>query len=204
VKASSIGLSTIILVVLFVTGCGLKYIPNVGSESQWRSIDGQKVAMANTNNQPAMSLPTEILIKKIKIRGTYVVVFDIQDKSKKLKHDEVEGLTDYLSSSIAEGGMFHVIPRDQIKKRLRQQKKDSHKKCYEQSCQVEIGREMAAQKSLSVTISSIGSTCIVTAAILDLKNAATDATATARGKCSSDSMLTKIEEIVAKFRKMAI
>lgn len=183
-------------------GCGgIKHIPDVRSEAQWR-----QVALADVKPAPkeeAKPPPTEVPFRKISVRGAYVAVFDIQDKSKALSKMEVDSLTDYLATKVAEDGLFHVIPREEIKKRLLSAKKSSYKSCYDQSCQIEIGREIAAQKTLSVNIAPIGSSCIVTAALYDLKKAATDATATTRGKCGTDALLAQIEEIIAKFRRMA-
>jgi hypothetical protein len=185
-----------------LTGCGgIKHIPDARTETQWRTV-----AMAATKAAPkaeAKPPPTEVPFRKISVRGAYVAVFDIQDKSKGLSKMEVESLTDYLATKVAEDGLFHVIPREEIKKRILSAKKKSYKSCYDQSCQIEIGREIAAQKTLSVNIAPIGSSCIVTAALYDLKKAATDATATTRGKCGTDALLAQIEEIIAKFRRMA-
>ncbi|MBW1809707.1 MAG: hypothetical protein JRJ87_16040 [Deltaproteobacteria bacterium] len=199
----SIYLSLICLALVTSACGGLRHIPNVASETQWRplaAISPTKAAAALATVKPP---PTEVPFRQIELRGSYVAVFDILDKSKKLSPEEIDGLTDYLASKIAEDGLFHVVPRDEIKKRLRAQKKKSFKECYDQSCQIEIGREIAAQKTLSVTISPIGSSCVVTAALFDLKKAATDATASSRGKCIPDNLVTQIENIVAKFRRMA-
>jgi hypothetical protein len=120
-----------------------------------------------------------------------------------LSRMELDSLTDYLATKVAEDGLFHVIPREEIKKRLLSAKKKSYQECYDQSCQIEIGREIAAQKTLTVNIAPIGSSCIITAALYDLKKAATDGTATTRGQCGTDALLAQIEEIIAKFRRMA-
>lgn len=195
----------VIALLLGSAGCSsdLKYInTNKRTEAAWRVLTQSDLA-ARAGGGQSKPPPTEVPVRQIEIRGTYVAVFDIQDKSGKLERSELDGLTDYLASKLAEGGLFHVVPRAEIKKRLTSQKKASHKECYDQSCQIEIGREIAAQKTLSVSISPIGSSCIITAALFDLKKAATDATATSRGKCTSDAFLAQVEEVIGKFRRMA-
>ena len=82
-----------------------------------------------------------------------VAVFDIQDKGAGLSDQTRNRITDYLTSSLAATGAYQVVPRSALKERLKQQKKDSLKQCYEESCQIDIGRELAAQKSQLVTIS---------------------------------------------------
>jgi hypothetical protein len=197
-----------VLILLFLAAClafscssGLKHInPATTSEGSWRPLGGSALAAL----QPAaLTQPVEPAIKPVDVGGSYVAVFDIADKTHRLSSTELDGLSEYLATKIAEGGLFHVVPRDEIKSRLREQQKQSYKECYEQSCQIEIGREIAAQKTLSVSISAVGSSCIVTAALFDLKKSATDATATNRGGCKSDDLLVQIEEIISKLRKMA-
>jgi len=157
----------------------------VETEGAWRPL---------TTAPPAATTPAPAH------QGAFVAVFDIEDRSRRLKPSEVDGLTEYLAGKLAEGGLFHVIPRQQIKQRLLEQKKRSYRQCYDQSCQIDIGREMAAQKVLSTVIASVGSSCLVTVALFDLKKAATEVTASARGGCSADDLLNQIEQAVNKLR----
>ena len=180
---------------------GLSHIPDVRSELDWRPLSAMSGSdVKKTNDIPATVATDTTGGRMAGMRGAFVAVFDIEDKSGRLSSPEIDGLTDYLANKIAEGGLFHVVPRDEIKKRLLQQKSKSYKKCYDQSCQIEIGREIAAQKTLTTTISRIGSSCVVTAALFDLQKAATDATASSRGKCGTDDLVSQIENIIAKFR----
>ncbi len=181
-------------------GCGgLRHIPDVSSEPNWRPL-GQATVAAAAQLEPA---PLDVPLRQLEMKGAFVAVFDIQDKSGRLSAQDIDGMTDYLASKLAEDGLFHVVPRDEIKKRILEQKKESYRACYEQSCQIEIGREMAAQKSLATTVVAIGSSCLVTAALYDLKKAATDATASSRGGCSADELIAQIEQVISKFRRMA-
>jgi len=52
-----------------------------------------------------------------------------------------------------------------------------------------VGRELAAQFSVSASISKVGSKCLITAAMYDLKKAATWRTATAKAACNADALL---------------
>lgn len=184
-----------VLLALAACACGgLSHIPDVKNETEWRKLADASTPAATSGAADATAG------EAAGVRGAFVAVFDIEDKSGRLKPGEIDGLTDYLANKVAEGGMFHVVPRDEIKKRLLRQKSKSYKSCYDQSCQIEIGREIAAQKTLTTTISRIGSSCIVTAALYDLRKAATDATASSRGKCGTDDLVSQIENIIAKFR----
>jgi hypothetical protein len=126
-----------------------------------------------------------------------VAVFDMEDRGAGLSKDTLNNLTDYLAAMLTEGG-YQVIPRDQIRDRLKQQRKESYKECFDQSCQIELGKEMAAQKSLATKVLKIGKKCRVTGDLYDLKRAASERAATAGSGCSEDELLAAVEEVAAK------
>jgi|GEM_PF-1520957 len=125
-------------------------------------------------------------------------VFRIENRGSELSTAEVDALTDYLATKLGEQGRFQIIPREEIRRRLVKQKRESYKSCFDKTCQVEVGRELAAQFSVSASISKVGSKCLITAAMYDLKKAATWRTATAKAACNADALLVAVEEIAAK------
>ncbi|MCA9670081.1 MAG: PEGA domain-containing protein [Myxococcales bacterium] len=127
-----------------------------------------------------------------------VAVFDIEDKGAGLSAEVRSRLTAYLASSLTATGRFQVVPRAQIKARLRAQKHSSYKKCFDQSCQIEIGKELAAQKSLATQVLKLGSRCAVAATLYDLRRAATERAATVRGGCSEDAIVSSLEAVVKR------
>ncbi|TET51599.1 MAG: hypothetical protein E3J64_06560, partial [Anaerolineales bacterium] len=126
-----------------------------------------------------------------------VAVFEIENRGSKLKREVLGNLSTYLATKLDEGG-YQVIPQEQIISRLRSQRKGSYKSCYDQSCQIELGRELAAQKSLSSQILQIGSTCQLTATLYDLRKSAAELAATAGGPCTPDQMMKAIDKISIK------
>lgn len=131
-------------------------------------------------------------------RRPVVAVFPVQDNGVGLRPQELDALTDYLGTRLGETGDFRVIPRDEIRARLVEQKKESYRSCYQRSCQIEIGRELAAGMSVSAKIARLGKSCIVTAGLYDLGKAATRTSGTARSGCAPDALLGAIDEVVAK------
>jgi hypothetical protein len=126
-----------------------------------------------------------------------VAVFDMEDRGSGLDKEVLANLTDYLASLLAEGG-YQVIPRDQIRERLTGEQKESYKACYDQACQIELGRELAAQKVLATQILKIGKTCQVTSNLYDLKRTATELAANASAECDVDSLLGAVRTVAAK------
>lgn len=125
-----------------------------------------------------------------------VAVFDIEDRGAKLNRDTVSNLTDYLAAKLTASGSYHVIPNEQVRDRLRSQKAESYKTCYDQSCQIEIGKELAAGKSISTKLLRIGKTCVVTVSVYDLASAATEHAATHEGKCDEEGVMVSIQKTV--------
>ncbi len=129
-----------------------------------------------------------------------LAVFQIENRGTTLTAQEIETLTDYLGTRLGEGGHFRIVPRDEIRARLASQKKETCKTCYDRSCQIDIGQELSAQYTLSASIGKIGSLCILTAALFDLRKAATERTATAKGPCDTDHLLSALDEVIAKLQ----
>jgi hypothetical protein len=126
-----------------------------------------------------------------------LAVFDMEDRGAGLSKETLNNLTDYLAAMLTEGG-YQIIPRNQIRERLKQQQTESYKECFDQSCQIEMGKELAAQKSLSTKVLKIGKKCRVTGDLYDLKRAASEKAATAGSGCSEDELLAAVEQVAAK------
>jgi outer membrane protein OmpA-like peptidoglycan-associated protein len=127
-----------------------------------------------------------------------VAVFDFKAQGLKVHQHTLVILTDYLAAQLAGAGAFAVVPRGVIKRRLAKQKVSSYRRCYDQSCQIEIGRELAAAKSLAPTLIKLGRRCIVTLTLFDLRKATTDRAASAAGGCSEDDFSASVRRAVAK------
>ena len=128
-----------------------------------------------------------------------VAVFDVEkDKRVKLPKASLNEMANYLATRLTESGKYQVIPRDQLKKRLLGQKKKSYKQCYNQSCQIEIGKELAAEKTLSARIAKLGKRCTVSLTLYDLKKSTTEAAASQHGKCGEDDVIDSIDKALNK------
>jgi len=91
---------------------------------------------------------------------------------------------------------YQVVPRSQLKERLTEAKKGTYKECYDQGCQIEIGKELAAQKTLACQILKLGKSCKVTVNLFDLKKSASEGAGTASGECGEDEVVASLEEAV--------
>jgi hypothetical protein len=113
-----------------------------------------------------------------------VAVFDIQATSvPSIKPETLQAMTDFLNAKLVASGRLRTVPRAQIKRRLSRLKVESYKECYDQACQIELGRELAANKSLSTKVHRAGQRCALTLELYDLTNATTEAAHTELVEC---------------------
>lgn len=127
--------------------------------------------------------------------GPIVAVFDIQDASGTRFAPEVrEQLTEFLIAQVASRG-FRVVPRDQLRSRLAEQKADSYRQCYDQGCQIELGRALAAQKSLAVKILVIEERCALTGLLYDLKSETAERATSIDSACSASALMDALKQL---------
>ncbi len=126
--------------------------------------------------------------------GQALAIFPIEDRGPVLKEKTREVLSDYFAGLMASMG-YSLVPRDELKAQLSKQKKASYEACYDQSCQIEVGKEVAASSVVATRVAQVGSQCILTSYLFELRTSATRAAATARSECSEDAMITAMESL---------
>ncbi len=57
-----------------------------------------------------------------------------------------EMLTELLGQMLGVGGVYQVMPPGDVKKALLEQSSESFKKCFDEKCQIELGRNLPANK----------------------------------------------------------
>lgn len=127
-----------------------------------------------------------------------LAVFDIENRDAPLNARLLDGLTGFLVARLAGHGVYAIVPREQVKARLVDQKRESYQSCYAESCQIELGKELAAQKSLATVVLRIGKTCEVTATMYDLARATTERAATSGGPCSEEGVKAALEAVASE------
>ena len=129
-----------------------------------------------------------------------VAVFDVQAKAFKLVQAARSLLTEVLAQEISLGGHFQVMPPGDVERILRLEKVESYKECYDEKCQIDLGRELPASKLLTTVILKLGKKCRVTASLYDLKRQTTDDTAKSVGACRQQGLIASLEKVAAELR----
>ncbi|MBN2495173.1 MAG: hypothetical protein JXR96_11315 [Deltaproteobacteria bacterium] len=128
------------------------------------------------------------------------VVFKIHDKSGTFEDSLMEQLTEYLAVQVGQHMGLMITPRDQVRERLSTAKTESYKKCYDQSCQIELGKALAANKSVSTTLIKVGKHCVFNTTVIDLKTEAAEKAASAETGCDEDSLLLGVKKVVSELK----
>ncbi len=128
-----------------------------------------------------------------------VVVFPVHDLTGKVAKPTMRQLSEYLIAKVAEGA-YRVVPEDSIKRILVEEKKKSYKKCYDRTCQIELGKAVSANKMMATKIMSAGDQCVVTAVVFDLKTEASERAITRRAACTAGGLMTAVEDIARGMR----
>jgi hypothetical protein len=123
-----------------------------------------------------------------------VAVFDVEDAASRFKEKTLSQLTDYLAARITEAG-YRVVPRNQLRARLVEEKKEGYKTCFDETCQIELGKAVAAQKSLSTKLLQVGTSCAISSTLFDLKTETTERAASVRTDCSENGLMEGLEKI---------
>jgi len=124
--------------------------------------------------------------------GPVVAVFVTQEA---LRHMKPGQLSDYLAVRLTSQCGFRVVPQDQIKKQLFEEKKKTYRHCYDQRCRIELGKAVAAEKILAVRIFKTGRQCVVTANLYDLRTETTERAATTRVECTDASLMSALDDV---------
>ncbi|MBW2699672.1 MAG: formylglycine-generating enzyme family protein [Deltaproteobacteria bacterium] len=133
-------------------------------------------------------------------KRTVVAVFDIQTKFLKLSSAKRNMLTELLGQELGVDGIYQVMPPGDVKRSLLEQSAESHKKCYDEKCQVELGRQLPANKLVTTTIMKTAGKCRVMASLYDLRRQTTDIVAKAKCACTEEGLVPAIEKVAAKLR----
>lgn len=127
-----------------------------------------------------------------------VAVFELRDAQGRLTLEERSQITRYFRVKLTERAAFPVVPEAELKRAIADQQAESYKECYDEACQIEIGREVAAQKSLALELVSVGARCILTATFFDLVKATSERAASVDAACEASALAAAASELADK------
>lgn len=132
-----------------------------------------------------------------RVKGEVIAVFDLEDVGGGLRRGYADQLTEYFAVQLSSLG-YKVVPRSQLRERISSEKQESYKTCYDESCQIDLGKAVAAQKSVATKLLKIESTCAITATVYDLRSETTETAASVETRCGQDELLSGLRELAKK------
>lgn len=127
-----------------------------------------------------------------------VAVFALEDRTRRLGPKLRSDLHGYLVTRLTESGRYRVVPSERLQAQLKAAKKRSYRRCYDTACQVEIGKALAAQKTLAARIVRLGARCTLAANLYDLKTETAEKAASTSVACRGEALRQGIDALVAK------
>ena len=131
-------------------------------------------------------------------RAPRLAVFELELRRVRLSAEGARILRDYLSDRLAATGRYRVVPGDKTRSALNREQLRSQSNCFAKSCQIRIGRALAADRSLSTRVMRIGRRCTVTATLYNLETQVTEKGASAKAGCDEESLQAAIEQVVSE------
>ena len=127
-----------------------------------------------------------------------IAVFSVRDErvaTERASATTLQSMTTYLASLLTQSRTYRVVPSADLQRALQDTKRDSYQACYDERCQIEIGKAVAAALSLDTRIGRVGSSCVLTADVYDLREEASTQAASARGACTEDALTNALEQL---------
>jgi hypothetical protein len=128
-----------------------------------------------------------------------LAVMDAETSGKKaFEKDTLLALTDQIRVFLAERSL-RVIDRSSqdaaMRSLVQEEKARSYKTCVDQSCQIPLGKALAASHLMRSTIARFGAQCATNGELIDLRSEVTVAAGSARSGCEEEDLLYAAEAL---------
>ena len=133
-----------------------------------------------------------------------VAVMDVKTVTRgrgALDRDLMRNISDQLRIFVAQHGIKTVDRSAQdaaFKDHVAQMKADSYKGCYDDNCQIELGKALAASHILRSRITQFDKLCVLNGELIDLRAEVAVGAASSRGDCEEEGFLQMSEDIAKK------
>ncbi len=193
----------VVLLVAVGVGCGLRYInPDLPEDREWRELQRVRTR-PRAVAQAVTKVPPTTRPRPAPARPRIVAVFDLEDRGAGLAAELLGRLGDVLSARLAASPRYQVVARDQLRQRVAQRQQPADRGCRQQACQIEIGREVAAEAALSTVVMRLGRRCQLIAVLYDLKRAVAVGGASVASGCEAEHVTAALGELAARLSRGA-
>jgi hypothetical protein len=133
-------------------------------------------------------------------RAPVVAVFELQDATNRPRR-LMAGLTDYLRVKLAETRLVKVVDKGdqetQLKKLIKAERKSSYRACVDESCQIPLGKELAADRILRGKITRFGKSYVLAVEMVELASGASAGAASDKNDGTEEGLMASVEKVAA-------
>ena len=128
-----------------------------------------------------------------------VAVFPIEARDiSGLAPADIQKFTGLLDTVVSQSG-WRTVPRTAVRReQLVQAKAESYDTCYDDACQIELGRAVSADKILVSTWVAFAEACELTIKLFDVATELTELAARAQSTCDESGLWAAIDEVGGK------
>ncbi|MEQ8277736.1 MAG: hypothetical protein RMA76_00445 [Deltaproteobacteria bacterium] len=142
--------------------------------SSYRALKRRNVVSKDLSNEPRYrARRKQTLLAAMKKErptrdGAIVAVFDVEDHDAVLSHADAQQLSAYFATALLERTTHRVVPPDRMRAALVDAKTQSYRACYDEACQIELGRRLAADHTVEPGLFVREDGCQLGATLYDL------------------------------------
>jgi hypothetical protein len=125
-------------------------------------------------------------------------VFDLDASKAGLDEDTAEALSEYFGIQLASTRKYNIVPRSELRDLINEQQAESYRACYDESCRIELGKALAAQKTLSPKLLRAGEQCVLGAVLYDLTGEIAERASSVRTDCTPEALLDGVDAVIVE------
>lgn len=126
-----------------------------------------------------------------------VAVMNVESQTNRLDKQLLVNVGSQLRIAIATSGV-RTVDRGALDEQIREMKGDSYGACYDDKCQIELGKALAASHILRTQVTRFGRVCVLNGELIELRAEVTVGAASSRGDCTDEGFLAMIDEVAKK------
>jgi len=179
--------------------------PRVRNMLERLAKDGIREASLALAQLPAADAPAAVerpappVTVPVESASPIVAVFAVD--AAMLKPGERTTMTDLLTSYLTSVGRYRTVPRAEIQRALDGAKAASYRACVDEACQIELGKELAAEKVVHTKVARDKKECVTTATLYDLRTNAAERAGVARSACTLSALSRATEELARALQR---
>ena len=125
-----------------------------------------------------------------------VAVHEIQTDRVRLKPELLRVLRRSMAAGLAAAGGYRLVPEDKLREALMKAVKDSRKQCFAESCWIEVGQALNADRALTTRVMLLNGQCVVTAALFNVKTQVSERGGRVTGSCKEAGLQASFDRVL--------